>query len=71
LAGVARADTDESDPPRREIRLVEQEGGTWSAIDEEAGMASQDETRSEALANLTGGRYRKLLPPFLTAEYLF
>lgn len=49
---MARADADESDPPRREIHLVEEEGGTWSAIDEETGVASQGETRSEALANL-------------------
>ena len=49
---MARADTGNSDSERREIRLVEEEGGRWSAIDEGAGVASQGETRSEALANL-------------------
>jgi predicted RNase H-like HicB family nuclease len=36
----------------REIRLVEEYDGWWSAIDEGAGVASQGPTRSEALANL-------------------
>lgn len=36
----------------REIRLVEEDDGWWSAIDEETGVASQGETRAEALANL-------------------
>ncbi|MCG1003009.1 MULTISPECIES: type II toxin-antitoxin system HicB family antitoxin [Halobacterium] len=36
----------------REIRLVEEDDGWWSAIDEDAGVASQGETREEALANL-------------------
>jgi predicted RNase H-like HicB family nuclease len=49
---MARADTGDPDPGRREIRLVEEEDGRWSAIDEDAGVASQGETRSEALANL-------------------
>ncbi|QSG13371.1 HicB family component of toxin-antitoxin system,antitoxin, predicted inactivated nuclease of the RNAse Hfold [Halapricum desulfuricans] len=49
---MARADTGNSDSERREIRLVEEEDGRWSAIDEGAGVASQGETRSEALANL-------------------
>ena len=37
---------------RREIHLVEEDDGWWSAIDTEAGVASQGETRAEALANL-------------------
>jgi predicted RNase H-like HicB family nuclease len=49
---MARADTGDSEPDRREIRLVEEEDGRWSAIDERVGVASQGETRSEALANL-------------------
>jgi predicted RNase H-like HicB family nuclease len=49
---MARADTGNSDSGRREIRLVEDEDGRWSAIDERVGVASQGETRSEALANL-------------------
>jgi predicted RNase H-like HicB family nuclease len=36
----------------REIRLIEEDEGGWSAIDEETGVASQGETRGEALANL-------------------
>jgi predicted RNase H-like HicB family nuclease len=49
---MARADTGSSDSQRREIRLVEEDDGRWSAIDEGVGVASQGETRSEALANL-------------------
>ncbi|WP_254544132.1 type II toxin-antitoxin system HicB family antitoxin [Halomarina pelagica] len=37
---------------RREIRLIEEEDGWWSAIDEEIGVASQGSTREEALDNL-------------------
>lgn len=47
---MAKADAPETS--RREIRLVQEEGGEWSAIDEETGVASQGETRSEALVNL-------------------
>jgi predicted RNase H-like HicB family nuclease len=36
----------------REIRLIEEDDGGWSAIDEELNVASQGETREEALANL-------------------
>jgi predicted RNase H-like HicB family nuclease len=36
----------------REIRLVEEEDGWWSAIDEETGVASQGESREAALQNL-------------------
>jgi predicted RNase H-like HicB family nuclease len=49
---MAKADASDSDQPRREIRLVEEADGRWSAIDEETGVASQGETRSEALNNL-------------------
>ena len=49
---MARADTGDSDSGQREIRLVEDEDGRWSAIDERVGVASQGETRSEALTNL-------------------
>ena len=52
LRHMARADTGDSDSGRREIRLVEEEDGRWSAIDEGVGVASQGETRSGALANL-------------------
>jgi len=36
----------------REIRLIEEESGLWSAIDEETGVASCGETREEALEML-------------------
>jgi len=36
----------------REIRLVEEDDGWWSAIDEDTGVASQGPTRQEALSNL-------------------
>ncbi|PSP78507.1 type II toxin-antitoxin system HicB family antitoxin [Halobacteriales archaeon QS_1_68_20] len=35
-----------------EIRLLENDDGWWTATDVEAGVASQGETRQEALANL-------------------
>jgi predicted RNase H-like HicB family nuclease len=37
---------------RRDIRLIEEDDGRWSAIDEETGVASQGETRKDALENL-------------------
>ncbi len=49
---MARADTGDLDSGRREIRLVKEKDGRWSAIDEGEEVASQGETRSEALANL-------------------
>lgn len=36
----------------REIRLIEEDDGGWSAIDDETGVASQGETRREALDSL-------------------
>jgi len=36
----------------REIRLIEEAEGGWSAIDEGLNVASQGETREEALTNL-------------------
>jgi len=36
----------------REIRLIEEDDGGWSAIDEELNVASQGETREEALEML-------------------
>lgn len=36
----------------REIRLIEEEDGWWSAVDEDTGVASQGPTRTEALENL-------------------
>jgi predicted RNase H-like HicB family nuclease len=36
----------------REIRLIQEDDGWWSAVDEETNVASQGETRQEALENL-------------------
>jgi predicted RNase H-like HicB family nuclease len=36
----------------REIRLIEEDDGWWSAIDEQTGVASQGPTRTAALDNL-------------------
>lgn len=36
----------------QEIRLIEEEDGWWSAIHQETGVASQGQTREEALKNL-------------------
>lgn len=36
----------------REIRLIEEDDGWWSAVDEDVGVASQGPTREEALVNL-------------------
>ncbi|PSP83144.1 type II toxin-antitoxin system HicB family antitoxin [Halobacteriales archaeon QS_6_64_34] len=51
---MARADSREGDSSRREIHLVQENDGRWSAIDEGVGVASHGETRSEALVNLDG-----------------
>jgi predicted RNase H-like HicB family nuclease len=49
---MARGGAGESDTPPREIRLIEEDDGGWSAVDEETGVASQGPTRQEALENL-------------------
>lgn len=36
----------------REIRLIEEDDGWWSAIDEQTGVASQGPSRKKALDNL-------------------
>lgn len=36
----------------REIRLIEEDDGWWSAVDDETGVASQGPTRTAALENL-------------------
>ena len=36
----------------REIRLIHEDDGGWSAIDRESGVASEGETRNAALENL-------------------
>lgn len=37
---------------RREVHLVEEDDGWWSAVDQTTGVASQGETREDALSNL-------------------
>jgi predicted RNase H-like HicB family nuclease len=49
---MARGDAGESDTPPREIRLIEEDDGGWSAVKGETGVASQGPTRQEALENL-------------------
>ena len=36
----------------REIYLIEEDDGWWSAVDKDTGVASQGKTRDEALENL-------------------
>lgn len=36
----------------REIRLIQEDDGWWSAVGEETGVASQGPTREKALENL-------------------
>lgn len=36
----------------REIHLIEEDDGWWSAVDQETGVASQGETQEKALENL-------------------
>jgi len=42
----------DSETPRREILLIQEDDGWWSAIDQGTGVASQGATRSEALDDL-------------------
>jgi hypothetical protein len=49
---MTHAGAGDVDSPRRRIQLVEETEGTWSAIEKGVGVASQGDTRSEALANL-------------------
>jgi len=49
---MARADTGESTDARQRIELLENPSGRWTARDAETGVASQGETRQEALDNL-------------------
>jgi predicted RNase H-like HicB family nuclease len=49
---MARGDAGESDTPPREIRLIEEDDGWWSAVEEETGVASQGATHQEALESL-------------------
>jgi hypothetical protein len=46
------AKTDDTPAVCRTIQLVENPSGSWTARDEDTGVASQGETREQALANL-------------------
>jgi predicted RNase H-like HicB family nuclease len=46
------AKSDEGESAGRRIQLVENPSGRWTARDEATGVASQGETRQEALENL-------------------
>jgi hypothetical protein len=46
------AKTDDAADDTRRIQLVENPSGSWTARDEQTGVASQGETREQALENL-------------------
>jgi predicted RNase H-like HicB family nuclease len=49
---MARADSGDSDSPEREIRLLKNPDGQWTARDLRAGVTAQGESRTAALDNL-------------------
>ncbi|GGI97417.1 hypothetical protein GCM10008995_04140 [Halobellus salinus] len=49
---MARADSGEADAPDREIRLVGNPDGQWTARDLRVGVTAQGESRGAALENL-------------------
>lgn len=49
---MARADLGDADAPDREIRLLKNPDGRWTARDLRVGVTAQGETRSAALDNL-------------------
>ncbi|MFW5974058.1 MAG: type II toxin-antitoxin system HicB family antitoxin [Natrialbaceae archaeon] len=49
---MARADVGDSDAPDREIRLVKNPDGQWTARDLRVEVTAQGESRDEALDNL-------------------
>ncbi|WP_436901953.1 type II toxin-antitoxin system HicB family antitoxin [Halovenus halobia] len=49
---MARADPSEGDEPDREIRLVKNPDGRWTARDLRVGITAQGDTRAAALDNL-------------------
>ena len=49
---MSRADPKDSDAPTREITLIENPDGQWTARDLRAEVTAQGESRAEALANL-------------------
>jgi predicted RNase H-like HicB family nuclease len=49
---MSRVDRSESDAPDREIRLLKNPDGQWTARDLRVGVTAQGESRSDALDNL-------------------
>ena len=49
---MARADPGDTDAPDREIRLLKNPDGQWTARDLRVGVTAQGESRSAALDNL-------------------
>ena len=49
---MARADSGNSDSPEREIRLVKNPDGQWTARDLRVGVTAQGKSRDEALDTL-------------------
>lgn len=49
---MARADSGDSDSPDREIRLLKNPDGQWTARDLRVGVTAQGESRDVALDNL-------------------
>ncbi|TKX71886.1 MULTISPECIES: HicB family protein [Halorubrum] len=49
---MARADSGDSDSPEREIRLVKNPDGQWTARDLRVGVTAQGKSREIALDNL-------------------
>ncbi|TQQ80017.1 type II toxin-antitoxin system HicB family antitoxin [Halonotius terrestris] len=49
---MARADSGDADAPAREIRLVKNPDGQWTARDLRVGVTAQGESRAVALDNL-------------------
>lgn len=49
---MARADVGDGDAPDREIRLLKNPDGQWTARDLRVGVTAQGESRDEALDNL-------------------
>jgi predicted RNase H-like HicB family nuclease len=49
---MARADPGDAEVPEREIRLLKNPDGQWTARDLRAGVTAQGESRSVALDNL-------------------
>jgi predicted RNase H-like HicB family nuclease len=49
---MARADSGDADTPEREIRLLKNPDGQWTARDLRVGVTAQGESRTAALDNL-------------------